>query len=256
MIRTKPTETDPAIGSRDDRPADDRCRQRIGGNHVRRLIRNSGPPGDPAADAEASKRRQNQPKRQNAAQHLDGEQRAAQRHAVGGRHAGSGAAGDQQPALFIRQASAIGKRVGDHGSRLLRARPRGRAMRPFRRPPRTGSRSPACADAGRRPAKFAIASVMSMLLPLESFRSTTCPMPVSTPAPSKIPMWRQASACLAASSRCGPGQARCCTRKSSHVRMAAPKPAPTPVRRTANQKTSARGAASVGGMADGSEWDG
>lgn len=113
---------------------------------------------------------------------------------------------------------------------------------------------PRVRNGGKRPAKFVMASVMSMLLPLDSLRSTTCPMPVRIPAPSKTPTWRQASACLAASRRCGPGQARCCTRNSSLVRIAAPRPAPTPVARTADQKMSERGAINVGGMADGSEF--
>ncbi len=40
-------------------------------------------------------------------------------------------------------------------------------------------------SAGSRPAKFTMASVMSMLLPLASCRTSSCPTPVTAPAANR-----------------------------------------------------------------------
>ncbi len=62
---------------------------------------------------------QHEAQREGAAQHLQREQRAAEGHAVGCRHACPGAAGDQQPAFLVGQADPVGHRVGDHRARLF-----------------------------------------------------------------------------------------------------------------------------------------
>ena len=138
-------------------------------------------PRDTGGARRGEQRRQNQPQREHAAQHLDREQRPAERHAIGRRHAGSGAAGHQQAALLVRQSRAVRQRVGDDGSGLL-----GRAFAAQR-----GAHAhddhrqravPSVRSAGMRPAKSVMASVMSMLLPPASRRRSICPAPVSVPA--------------------------------------------------------------------------
>ena len=184
MRRTKPTENTPDDRTGHHRPADHGRRQRVGGNHIGRLVRHREQPRDTGGACRGEQRRQNQPQREHAAQHLDGEQRAAERHAVRRRHACAGAAGDQQAALLIRQRSASASALAITAPACF-----GAPSRPSDAPmPTTTTDRVAVASvrsAGKRPAKFVIASVMSMLLPLASWRSSTCPAPVTAPAPAE-----------------------------------------------------------------------
>ena len=108
----------------------------------------------------------------------------------------------------------------------------------------TDSRAlPKVRSAGSRPAENQIAEVISMLLPVGRLTSTSCPMPVTTPAPVKAMTWRQKPEWVAASRifAFAEGQTHCWTVLRTKVSAAALTPAPMPIRTTAIQNRLAAG---------------
>jgi hypothetical protein len=97
---------------------------------------------------------------------------------------------------------------------------------------------PSVRSFGSRPAWNQIAALMSMALPLESLVNSSCPAPVTNPAPVRTMMCQQGGACDAPWSRSipGPPQIACCTSSSNFVSAAAARPVPIPVSTTASQK--------------------
>jgi hypothetical protein len=76
-------------------------------------------PGDPRCNERGCQRWRDQWERQRAQQNFEREQRAAERHVVDGRHAGSGTARHQQPPFQSGKACPIGEQIGDRRAGLF-----------------------------------------------------------------------------------------------------------------------------------------
>ena len=104
----------------DDRPEVDLGRngvdrncveRRVGHDEARRL----------GCDQRGGERGHDQPQRQRPAQHFERKQRAAERHAIDGGHAGPGADRDHQAALLVRELLQARKQIAEDRAELFRA---------------------------------------------------------------------------------------------------------------------------------------